>query len=111
MTIHKVGRRQYPVKVTVNYEQQSVWSYPVFAVERDEHRRKEFKTFYDFKSVSETACQCEIVFPNHLCCTTAYDFNRSLFRTSSHFDYYYYMEMNTTALFICMLILREFTGN
>ena len=55
MTIHKVGRRTIPVRVTINHEEETIWSMPIsIASEDNEQQHHELETFYDFKSASRS---------------------------------------------------------
>lgn len=52
MTVHKVGRRRIPVKVTINHQEKTIWSVPVSSQTEDAVHHHELETIYDFEAVT-----------------------------------------------------------
>lgn len=52
MTIHKIGRRHVPVRVSINRQEKTVTSVPVDNNGRHSIENQQMETFYDFVAVS-----------------------------------------------------------
>lgn len=52
MTIHKVGRRRIPVRVTINHQEKTIWSVPVSTKTEGAVHHHELETIYDFQNVN-----------------------------------------------------------
>ena len=60
MTIHKIGRRHVPVRVSINRQEKTVTSVPVDNNGRHSIENQQMETFYDFVAVSKFVWKSEL---------------------------------------------------